>query len=762
MAIIGNTSLMPRAFSAGLNHWSRTTGLAGTPHWGAAGNASIVPADEDFGSCLEVNKQDSTTSLRYFQRTPLRPGTYLRIAARVKAVAGNMPRVRIAAWAGNAAGGSLGNVTQVGPQVSLLNYGEVVEVSAIVGSGVRDGVDMAWGRLASFGHFGLDLLGDNLGTVRIESIVIEDVTSAFIPQMLDWVDVRDFGAVGDGVADDRAAFLAADQAANGRQVLVPEGRYRIGSNLSLSAPVRFRGKLVMPRTARLALHASFDFPTYADAFGDETEGFKRAIQALLGYTDHSVLDLRGRRVDLTEPVLVHEIAPETPVFSNRRVIANGQINTIPGPAWNTTTTTSEARYDPDDELRLTDVVNVARIEVGSRVSGAGVGREVYVQSRNLAAKTIRLSQPLFGGAGTRKFTFERYRYALDFSGMERLDRFNINDVEFLLDGVGSGIMLAPTGATFCLRSCYMTRPKDRGITSIGSGCQDILVDSCQFLSNEMSEPAQNRTTIAINVNNNDAKIRHSRFVRFCHFMVANGGGHIIEANHWFQGDNTQGGVRFAGLVLTQPNVQTTLTANYIDNASVEWTNEHSAKPDFRADQYSFGGLTVTGNTFLVSNAMSGFSWLVMKPFGAGHFVHGLSVIGNVFKSMGHKTDRIDKVDSSYADLNYDRMRNISFQGNIFNGIETYVANPVDISHNQNTAINRWVVNTAQRLPFNGYAQKVETLIAESAITTAGNARVSDMPWVETRYGAGKSAVAVNWPSAVRGKVGLRIRMDTPD
>ena len=43
---------------------------------------------------------------------------------------------------------------------------------------------------------GLDLIGDNFGSIRIENIVIEDVTAAFLPGMLDWVDVRDFGAKG--------------------------------------------------------------------------------------------------------------------------------------------------------------------------------------------------------------------------------------------------------------------------------------------------------------------------------------------------------------------------------------------------------------------------------------------------------------------------------------------------------------------------------------------------------------------------------------
>ncbi len=761
MTILGNASLMPRAFSAGLQFWSRSDGSASSPTWANVANAAVVPADQDFGSCLEILKQANTTSLRYKTRTPMRAGTYLRIAVRIKAVAGNLPRVRIAGWAGNAAGKNVPNVRQFGREVALTNYGEVVEVSAIVGTGSRSGVEMAWGRSATYGHFGLDLLGENNGSVRIENIVIEDVTTAFLPQMLDWVDVRDFGAVGDGVTDDREAFIAANDAANGGQIVVPEGTYFIGASISISAPVRFQGTLRMPRDARLALHANYDFPTYAAAFGNETEGFKRAIQALLGFNDHSTLDLCGRRVNLSEPILVREIAPQSPSFSNRRVITNGQICPDPGAAWNTGVATATGTYDPNNRYVLSNVTNVANIEIGSRVIGAGVGREVYVQGKNLVAGTLRLSQPLYGGAGTRSYTFHRYRYALDFSGMDRLDRFNINDVEFLLEGEASGIMLAPTGSTFCLRDCYMTRPKDRGVTSIGSGCQDMLIDRCQFLSNEMGDLAQTRTSVAVIVNNNDVKIRHSRFVRFGHFLVANGGGHIIEGNHWFQGDNAQAGVRFAGLVFTQTNVQTTVTGNYIDNASIEWTNEHSADPNFGANQLTFGALTVTGNTFLVSNATYGFAWLVVKPYGRGHYVHGLSVIGNVFKSMANRTQRIDKVDTTHADLDYRSMRNIQFQGNMFNGIDTYVANPVDITHEQNTAANRWIVDASTALPFNGLAKRVESLVAESAILSGTNARQSFMPWVENQYGTAKKSVAINWPSAVRGTVSLRVRMDSP-
>ncbi|AGT09339.1 glycosyl hydrolase family 28-related protein [Paracoccus aminophilus] len=448
MAISGNSALIPQAFNKGLGLWSRTTGLPGTPSWAGQANAAVVPADEDFGTCLEILKQAEPTSLRYMRRTPLQPGTYLRISTRIKVIAGNLPKVRIAGTALGSNGAALGGLPLTGPVETPVGYGDVIEVSAIVGSGKRDGVDLVWGRSAVFGHFGLDLIGDNNGSVRIENFLIEDVTSAFLPQMLDWVDVRDFGAVGDGVTDDRAAFVAADQAAAGGEIVVPEGVYRIASSLSLNAPVRFKGRLSMPRTARLALQGRFDFPTYASAFGDETEGFKRALQALFGYTDHTTLDLCGRRVDLVEPINVAEIAPGLGSFSNRRLITNGQIGVVASSAWDTRVVTSTGTYDPVRSNILSNVANVANIEVGARVVGAGVGREVYVRAKNVGAGTLTLSQGMFGGAATRNFAFHRYAYALDFSGLQRIDRLNISDIEFQLDGIASAIMLPPDGQMF--------------------------------------------------------------------------------------------------------------------------------------------------------------------------------------------------------------------------------------------------------------------------------------------------------------------------
>ncbi|PWE51672.1 hypothetical protein DEM26_01550 [Thioclava sp. NG1] len=760
VAITEGLVLTPPAFAEGLDQWSSEDGTPGSTTYESSGNAALVPADADFGGCLEMLKMQTVQKLRYMGDTPILPGAYLRIRARVKAVSGNLPEVRIAGYAVTGSGSHVSGVVEVGPTVALQSYGEVVEVSAIVGTGSRDGVDMSWGLDAIYGHFGLDLTGATGGVVRIDDIEIEDVTEAFLRELMGWVDVKDYGAVGDGVTDNVAAFNAADQAANGRKVLVSEGNYYLGSSISISSPVEFVGTLVMPVAAKLALMSSFDFPTYAAAFGDELAGFKKALQALFGYTDHNVLDLKGRRVEVTEPIRIEEIAPDLSSFSNRRVLQNGQINVIAGSGWDDDVVTSQATYSVSQSMQLSSVANIANIPVGARITGTGVGREVYVRSKNNGAQTLYLSQPLYGGSGTRTYTFTRHQYVLDFSGMEKLDRFNIANVEFLCNGAASCIMLAPDGQMFQIRGSYVVRPKDRAITSIGRGCQDLLIDGCQFLSDEMLVPAQDRKSMVLNVNANDSKIRDSRFVRFGTTFVLNGSGHLIVGNHWFQGDEETSGVRVAGLVFTQTNVQSAVTGNYIDNSVIEWTNEHDAEPDF-ASEYSFGGLTVTGNTCVCINVAPWFTWLSIKPYGPGHFIQGLSVTNNVFKSLNGSVDRIEKIDTSFADIDRSRVRNVVFEGNMFNGIKEISQNPVMVEVNQSAAQSVWTADASEYLPFAGWARNVQGLIAEGMVRDSSGARIDAMPYVAVEQGAAKNQITVNWPEAAKGRLQVTLRMDNP-
>ncbi|MGR3343919.1 MAG: glycosyl hydrolase family 28-related protein [Paracoccaceae bacterium] len=759
-AITDGLVLMPPAFAGGLDVWSSGDGTPGSATYEFDPNAALIAADADFGGCLELLKANATQSLRYMGQTTILPGCYLRITARVKAISGNLPSVAIAAWAGGAGNAHVGGLVEVGPSVSLTAYGEVVEVSAIVGTGLRGGVDMVWGTSAIYGHFGLDLTGSNGGLVRIDDILIEDITSAFLRNMMDWVDVLDYGAIGDGIADDSAAFEAADTAAAGRSVLVPAGVYRLADDVSMLNPVRFEGTVTMPVDKRLVLRGNFDLPSYIDAFGDEVLGFKKAFQALLNFSDHESLDLGGRRIEVDAPIDMQAAEGVSNTFEVRRVIRNGQFNATASSNWDPVVATSQATYSTANPKTLTGVVNVANVQVGALVTANGVGREVYVNDKNVGAGTITLSQPLYGAAGTQTYTFTRFQYILDFSGYSKFSKFTITDVEFQCAGNASGILLAPNGQTFHLKDSFMTKPKDRGITSIGVGCQDLQIDRCHFVSNEQSVVATARTSIAFNVNANDAKIRDNRFERFGHTGVLFGNGHLIVGNHWFQGDDQIDSPRLGGMIFTYPNIKTVITGNYIDNCFIEWTNEHDADPDFGVE-FSFGGLSVTGNIFTASDVASWFKWIVIKPHGTGHFIQGLSVVGNTFKSINGNIDRIETVDTSFADLDFGRMRNVLFEGNSFNGIDQLTINPVTLEFIQNSDAVNWTLDSSGYLPFGGWSRNVTSVVTEDAITNGAAAGVFGMPFVTVNYGANNDLIQLTWPEACKGKVIVTSRMDNP-
>jgi hypothetical protein len=758
-AITDGLVLMPPPFSAGLNLWSRENGTVGSGSYLGQPNAAQVSNDQDFAGCLELQKTEATQKLRSFAQTPIQPGLYLQVTARVKAVSGNLPSVRIAAWAGDVADANVAGVTQVGPSVTLTTYGEVVTVKAIISPATRTGVDMAWGTTAVYGHIGLDLTGPNGGVVRIDDIVVEDVTNVFIRKLMDWVDVRDYGALGNGVANDAPAFLAADADANGREVLVPAGVFRLTSDVSINNRIRFEGTLSMPANRKLTLVRNYDLNTYEQAFGSEIEGFRRALQALFYFTDHVTLDLSGRRVDMAAPIDVAAVAGLSS-FANRRVIRNGSLNAVAGPGWATTDTLSVATYAVNNPKFLTGVANVANIEVGSLVIGTGVGREVYVKSKNVGAGTVELTQSLYGAAGTRSYTFRRFRYMLDFNGFDGLSKFEIEDVEFNCLGLCSGVMLPNSGSNTRVISCTFNQPQARALTSSGTGCQGLVVDMCQFLSNETSLPAVDRTTIAMNIQANDTKIRDNRVVRFAHFAVVNGTGHLIHANHFFQGDEVVAGVRRAGLIFTQTNISTIVSANYIDNCFIEWNNEHDATPEFE-NELSFGGLNIVGNIFIAIDTSSAFRWVVVKPYGPGHFLNGFSLIGNSFRVFNTNVDRVEMLDTTFATLDFTRSRNVRVESNAFNQVNQQIMNPVVVTHTQNTAADTWNVSAGDYIPFGGRIRMMESVSAQGAITTAANATRYVFPHALVGTGVGGNEVQLKWGEAVKGSAIVSMRMDIP-
>jgi hypothetical protein len=328
------------------------------------------------------------------------------------------------------------------------------------------------------------------------------------------VDVRDYGAIGDGLADDHDAFEAADKAAAGREVLVPRGTFRINGSITFQNRVRFVGNITMPDSARLTLLKDFNLPSYIDAFGDEVLAFKKAYQSLLNFNDHYILDMGGRRIELDEPLDMQAAVNNKTVFNSRRVVQNGQIQANANVAWNTDQVVAQATYSTSDPKSLSSVANIA---VGSLVEGTGVGREVYVKDVNVGSQSLTLSQPLYGAAGTHQFTFTRFKYLLDFSGFQKVSGAHFDGIDFQCTGNASAVLLPSDGETFHFRDCLIVKPKDRGITSPGTACQGMMFDRCQFISNESPLKVQDRVSIAFNANKNDVKIRDCRAMHFKHF-----------------------------------------------------------------------------------------------------------------------------------------------------------------------------------------------------------------------------------------------------
>ena len=149
----------------------------------------------------------------------------------------------------------------------------------------------------------------------------------------------------------------------------------------------------------------------------------------------------------------------------------------------------------------------------------------------------------------------------------------------------------------------------------------------------------------------------------------------------------------------------------------------------------------------------------IKPFGSGHGISNLTVNGNTFRSINGNIDRVERIDTSYADIDRTRLRHIQFMGNNFNNIRTRSQNPLRLSHTQNSAASVWNIETGGQLPFTGYARDVEALVAKSEIKSSSNHKTYHMPYVTLEKGSAKDRVNLNWPEAVKGQMGLKIRCD---
>ncbi len=143
----------------------------------------------------------------------------------------------------------------------------------------------------------------------------------------------------------------------------------------------------------------------------------------------------------------------------------------------------------------------------------------------------------------------------------------------------------------------------------------------------------------------------------------------------------------------QTNTTATIMGNYVYNFFIEWTNEHNANPDYTT-WFGFSVLAISDNIFLCSNVAPPFSFLVLKPYGRRHGLSDLSVNGNNFRAINGTLDRIEAVDTNPSDIDRERFFQIQFHGDNFNNITTQSANPLGLTHHQNSAATLWTIDAA--------------------------------------------------------------------
>ena len=466
----------------------------------------------------------------------------------------------------------------------------------------------------------------------------------------------------------------------------------------------------------------------------------------------------GRTVTVSEPIDMQAAVSTRDTFTQRRVICNGQFYASGRLGWEPTIVQGQASYSINASRDLTNVENIADIEVGSLVEGAGVGREVYVTSKDVSGGSIRLSKPLYDAAGYQLYTFTRHKYLLDFSGFSTLSKLNLQNIEFQCKETANAVMLARVGLIFHMIDCFITQPKYRGITSIGTGCQGMLIDRCHFVTAEAQTNATDRVSLGLNANNNDVKLRDNWASQFRHFALLAGSNNIITGNHFYQRDGVQGGARLAGIILTKAATSSSIVGNYVDNCFIEWTNEHDETPDFTSG-FGFSSLSISGNNFLSGAVAPWFNYILIKPYGTNHGISNLSVTNNNFRSINGSISRVEWVDTTYADINRSRLEAILFEGNNFENISRATQNPLIVEHTQSSANSVWTLETNNELPYQSYAKRVTALAPQAQIKTSSNSAYFDIPYTTGQVGSDKDQVKLTFGTLVKGKMAVTVRCD---
>lgn len=364
-----------------------------------------------------------------------------------------------------------------------------------------------------------------------------------VSRTADIVNVKDFGAIGDGIANDTAAIQAAltYAAANNKVVLIPGGIFSINAVIQANVRVIFEGVLKCGYDSNVAgIHLRAQPFKITDYFmqycngvyasvnaqggsgGDLNMGraaLQAAVNDWLRNKTYFTLDLEGRRVVLNNTInidadLVQSIPGD---FEQRRFFSNGKLTAHSSMAG----------------------LNKAMLEL---ISTSGTFRSEYIGFSNIALE----------GAGHA-------------SGLRCLNQFY--------------------GINF--NNCYSRNPENFALyfqAPVGQSGADVQISNCHFVGN-----AASRTMLGIVYNGNDMHMSNTVVAYHEINLSSTGGNQSIVSNCHFYGTPDNGASRRMPNIKLSDARWTTINGCYIDGGPIQMYNTSA----------TIGYITVVGCFFVV-------------------------------------------------------------------------------------------------------------------------------------------------------------------
>lgn len=550
------------------------------------------------------------------------------------------------------------------------------------------------------------------------------------------VSVTWFGAKNDGT-DASSAFVSADAAATSRKnkVVIPEGAFTLSSSVTMVNEVVHQGTIVLGSGVRYRDANPLRFSEFRRRHSTDQAAFEAMLYELYqGFLNKKVADGEGMACVIDTPINVASVAGKTS-YAGWHVIRN--FNFWAGTNFPAKTTTTKTGSSTSGLATLT-LANTTGITAGMMVTGAGLGRELYVKSVDSATQ-VTLNRTAYGTNASTTFTFTEFKYVLDWSGFTTCSRVSIVGNQFNLASTNPACVLRGPydGIGWSIKDNTLNNIGERGFTDWNSGFSGMA-----FEGNEINFATSVQSVArGITVSAGDFKLRNNRITTCLNHVVIHEAGSLIVGNHLWGGDN-------ASIILTNRTFKTAITGNYIDNSWIELSEEG----DFSTT--AMGGVSITGNIFTNVGSTASTRWIKLRPFQANKKVNSVVVTGNTFKNaQGTNPTRVEDVDTTNGTIDVTSFENVKFSNNAYQFITYHTASPATVRKTVTTATNNWVVDFSTLLPFGGSTLNVPSItltnIKDGAAATAypsftvldGNS-LANTKNVQVRFAANYSGSAV--------------------